>query len=706
MIIYTIKEEKTMKKKYIPSIAGFVFLGVLIPLVITGCPPSFDPIQEVFDDPDQGIMTVGMAASIFKCLTNSGTITINQFKDAEALKIYLKGAADPSTLFISTINQEPVTRIAAWAFSPQDGAPDISTVITKLRLADTVKVIDKTAFKGMGDKNFSLEIPETVLKSLTPEVLEAIKEDVTVTSPQAPEEPVPPPASGDKVITLAEIPGITAPDAGGSPVTIIGNTDQYTGMVFWSNSPVVFAANTIYTAVIYLTPKPGYTLTGVRENFFQVEGAVTTNGAGSGTVTAVFPKTSITVDSLAALNAAISQIEQDDIIRLSDAFYEEVKFKGKAITVHGAATDNTVPYTIQGLGAGPNAPALTVGLLIANDNITLRDIKINIDDTGCAVDNGAISNKYASALTIARADNNSDFLEGANLVSRNVTVDNCTITFEGTNGGKFTAGIYVAQAKNIPADSPPAPLLAPHVPNKVVIKNCSVDVKGNNTDAVQALMIPPTVTVTGNTLTAKGGNGTIYSPACAIFIDGVIASSSEQEIAPMTGNLLLGDTFDFWIATPALRKDNANDDIATDINNDLNGTGTGGAIKMAALGFGTGDPEKVWAFNFAGNTANNYFTLLQALKSQCDERNRVGYGRIFVAIKTGSASDGIEEKYEIKNGQITAVDYWGYKDDDDDGEYDAPPDVYGRIANGEAVEGDYHNNRDTQVVNGKKPYKP
>ncbi|MDR2101553.1 MAG: hypothetical protein LBP43_03185, partial [Treponema sp.] len=70
----------------------------------------------------------------------------------------------------------------------------------------------------------------------------------------------------------------------------------------------------------------------------------------------------------------------------------------------------------------------------------------------------------------------------------------------------------------------------------------------------------------------------------------------------------------------------------------------------------------------------------------------------------GSASDGIEEKYEIKNGQITAVDYWGYEDDNDDGEYDASPDVYGRIANGEAVEGDYHNNRDTPVVSGKKPY--
>ncbi|MDR2101549.1 MAG: hypothetical protein LBP43_03165 [Treponema sp.] len=683
-----------MKKKYIPSILSFIFLSILIPVIITGCLPDFEPLPEIFDDPDQGIMTMETAVGIFKYLSNNNTVTISQFKDTEALKKYLKGAADPSTLFISTINNEPVTKIAARAFSPQDEAPDISKMIGKLRLADTVTVIDKTAFKGVGDKSFSLEIPETVLKSLTEEVLEAIKKDVTVIAPQAPEEPVPPPASEDKVITIADIPGITAPDIGGTPVTTIGNTDQYTGTVFWSNSPAVFAANTTYRADIYLTPKPGYTLTGVRENFFRVEGAVTTNGAGSGTVTAVFPKTSIIADSLAALNAAISQIEQDDIIRLSEAFYGEVNLKGESITIHGAATDNTVPYTIQGLGADPNAPPLTVGLLIANDNITLRDIKISIDDTDSSVDSRNISNDYYSAIAVARKDTQA-FLNGANLVSRNVTVDNCYVTFRSSAAEKL-AGIYVARALN--------GNLVPHVPNRVVIKNSFVNVAGTGNVAVQAVLVPPTVTVTGNTLTALGGDGTIYNPASAIFIEGVIASSSEQEIAPMTGNLLWGETFDFWIATPG---DVGNDgmviavDNAINIDNALNGTGAGGAINMAALGFGTGDPDKVWALNSSGNTANNYFKLLQSLKSQCNETNRVGYGYIYLAMSINNnnqiTASWVEEKYEIKNGQITAVDYWGYPENNGAAYNTGVAAVYGRIANGKAVPDDFHNNRDTQV---------
>ena len=45
----------------------------------------------------------------------------------------------------------------------------------------------------------------------------------------------------------------------------------------------------MYTATVTITPKTGYTLTGVSENFFTVASATATNAADSGLVTATFP---------------------------------------------------------------------------------------------------------------------------------------------------------------------------------------------------------------------------------------------------------------------------------------------------------------------------------------------------------------------------------------------------------------------------------
>jgi len=98
------------------------------------------------------------------------------------------------------------------------------------------------------------------------------------------------------VINIAAIPGVTAPVIGATPVTTITETAQYTGTVTWSPVAATFAGATQYTATITLTPKTGYTLPGVSENFFTVAGATTvTNTADSGVVTAVFPETVLAV---------------------------------------------------------------------------------------------------------------------------------------------------------------------------------------------------------------------------------------------------------------------------------------------------------------------------------------------------------------------------------------------------------------------------
>ena len=93
-------------------------------------------------------------------------------------------------------------------------------------------------------------------------------------------------------VTEAAIEGVTAPVVGEKPVTAITEGKQFTGTVTWSPEVSTFAASTVYTATITLTPKVGYKLDGVAANFFTVAGAASvSNGANSGVVTAVFPAT-------------------------------------------------------------------------------------------------------------------------------------------------------------------------------------------------------------------------------------------------------------------------------------------------------------------------------------------------------------------------------------------------------------------------------
>jgi len=110
----------------------------------------------------------------------------------------------------------------------------------------------------------------------------------------------------EAVIDIAAISGVTVPVIGGTPVTAITATDQYTGLVTWADAddaaivaPTTFASAKVYTATIILTAKAGYKLAGVTANFFTVAGAATTNTVDLGTVSAVFPETDTTISIVA-----------------------------------------------------------------------------------------------------------------------------------------------------------------------------------------------------------------------------------------------------------------------------------------------------------------------------------------------------------------------------------------------------------------------
>lgn len=92
-----------------------------------------------------------------------------------------------------------------------------------------------------------------------------------------------------ETVDISEILGIAQPLEDGIPASVIIENDQYSGTVSWNPGDNPFEAGVSYTATITLTAKANYTFTGIEEDFFIVEGAVSvTNDADSGTVTAVF----------------------------------------------------------------------------------------------------------------------------------------------------------------------------------------------------------------------------------------------------------------------------------------------------------------------------------------------------------------------------------------------------------------------------------
>ena len=131
-------------------------------------------------------------------------------------------------------------------------------------------------------------------------VLQAVEDFLNPPEPAPSPEPTPSPIT----INIAAIPGVTVPEVGATPVTTITATAQYTGTVAWTPTDDPFVGSTAYTATITLTPKTGFTLTGVAANFFTVAGTSSpaTNVVDSGIVTAVFSETAAAVINIAAIS--------------------------------------------------------------------------------------------------------------------------------------------------------------------------------------------------------------------------------------------------------------------------------------------------------------------------------------------------------------------------------------------------------------------
>ena len=161
------------------------------------------------------------------------------------------------------------------------------------------------------------------------------------------------------VIDTPSIAGVTAPVTDATPTSTITATDLYTATISWSGAPVTFHPGTAYTATITITPKSGYTLTGVTSNYFTVADAIATNSANSGVISAVFPTTAtkqLTIADPSSLTLSKTYDGTTTAAVTAGALSGVVS--GDAVTVSAVATYNTkdfgtgktitVEYTLSG----------------------------------------------------------------------------------------------------------------------------------------------------------------------------------------------------------------------------------------------------------------------------------------------------------------------------------------------------------------------
>jgi len=200
------------------------------------------------------------------------------------------------------------------------------------------------------------------------------------------------PETGDIPVSDSDII-LEAPATGETPVDAIDNVAEYTGTVVWNPAIAAggtFASGQIYRATITLTAKPGYTFTGVPENFFNVPSAdSTTNAENSNVVIAIFPAT-VVVPTV---------VDIDEI-------------PGVRIPAFGAVPDTEIDETLQYTGsitwsptpAGPN------GTFVAGQIYTatiILDHAANYTFAGLAADffkvAGATSVSFNSATRAVTA---------------------------------------------------------------------------------------------------------------------------------------------------------------------------------------------------------------------------------------------------------------------------------------------------------------
>jgi hypothetical protein len=427
-------------------------------------------------------------------------------------------------------------------------------------------------------------------------------------------------------------------------------TTDFIGVISWTPSvpktgdKYIFESFKDYSAVISLGMLGGRSIPPAGTTF-NVGGAISAAyNANAGTITAAFPRTHRPVDSVNDLNNAVSALASlppadyaanSNVIELTAAFYADANTTNTFVTIGAAEAGNTVPYTVRGLGKY-SANALKVGVLLANNNITLEDMRIAITDTNRGVPHQwSGSSYYRSAVSVGHykgppAVGTSNYASSP--ASKNVTVRNCNISFAVSDS--MIAGVYILGSRKEPLRD-----------ISIVHNEIRVEATNNSDYAAQALLAllyAPSLSITGNGLEAKNTPSTHNRPAGALFMQ--IDPDIDPDYTPrISGNTINGKpTYDFYI--------------------NILSTGDRAGIKeLVDNKFAT--PKSTWMTAKSTDTGPGrsfYKKLVEALLPQIRDGNGYGYLALYLDGAKYSTSDCVFEAYERRSKRLFAIDFWGY----------------------------------------------
>jgi hypothetical protein len=224
---------------------------------------------------NSGIVTITFPAT----QAASGQDTpVTSFSLTGSVTVPVKGATPVTTAIDTTQYSGTVAWQTAYG-AAHNGAFAASTVY---QAVITLTAKSGYTFDGVGANRFTCSGATSVTNAANSGV-------VTIIFPMT--------AVPDTVSAFSLDGKVTAPVTGATPVATAIDHTQYTGTIAWQTSngaahTDVFAASTVYRAVITLTAKTGYTFDGVGANSFTYPGATSVrNAANSRVVTIIFPAT-------------------------------------------------------------------------------------------------------------------------------------------------------------------------------------------------------------------------------------------------------------------------------------------------------------------------------------------------------------------------------------------------------------------------------
>jgi hypothetical protein len=355
-------------------------------------------------------------------------------------------------------------------------------------------------------------------------------------------------------------------------------------------------------------------------------------------------------DDLSAAITKAKALGGKGVVQLSEAFYNAANEAGTALVIDAGTERNTTPYTIRGLGK--DGRTLSVGVLLANDKVTLEGVRIAVTekDKATPATPWTETSNYKSAVYIGRVDDSGSPVTGAAHPSEGVTITDCDISVDFSNAAvgipadPFTSAVWVSAARGGATGD------ALYNPKNITISNNTISATGLNGYATQGVLLigyDYSIAITGNTISAQYGapqTGKRYgAPASALFFTRVYGENLMGSGAPrISGNTLKlegNSAYSFYI--------NAYETSDEAILNQ-----NGGVTVLRGDNFTIA--TTTWALNASNDTGSSYKKLFTAL---LDNITTTGFGSISIPQAAGNSYDF--EHYHIAARQVTRISVLG-----------------------------------------------